>query len=216
MVLSIRVHELLSEQSKYNIIQEEYKSLIPTNNIPDRKQIYHKNMLELSEKTIELKKTVQNIKKNEIIIDKVENEDIDESEQSVTNSDEEEETLQINLDNLKEIDNDNKLIDDDDNKLIDDDNKVINEGDNKLIDDDDNKLIDDDNKVINEGDPVEKTPEKELMLDLINIIEKKNKNGKKEEKEQSVEITELNVNNQDEQQGGNIKKIKLDHHYNFF
>ena len=74
MVLSIRVHELLSEQSKYNIIQEEYKSLIPTNNIPDRKQIYHKNMLELSEKTIELKKTVQNIKKNEIIIDKVENE----------------------------------------------------------------------------------------------------------------------------------------------
>ena len=37
MVLNIKVHELLSEQSKYNSLQDEYKSLIPTNNIPDKK-----------------------------------------------------------------------------------------------------------------------------------------------------------------------------------
>jgi len=55
MVLSIRVHELLSEQSNYNILQRGYKSLIPGNDIPDMKRVYHNNMLKISEKTINLK-----------------------------------------------------------------------------------------------------------------------------------------------------------------
>ena len=38
MVLNIKVHELLSEQSKYNSLQDEYKSLIPTNNIAKLKK----------------------------------------------------------------------------------------------------------------------------------------------------------------------------------
>ena len=54
MVLSIRVHELLTQNSKNNLIQNDFKSLIPKNDIPDKKQVYHKNMLEISEKTIEL------------------------------------------------------------------------------------------------------------------------------------------------------------------
>ena len=45
MVLSIRVHELLSEQSNYNLVQSEYKSLIPGNDIPHSKNIYHKNKM---------------------------------------------------------------------------------------------------------------------------------------------------------------------------
>jgi len=184
MVLSIRVHELLSEQSNYNILQRGYKSLIPGNDIPHSKHIYHKNMFKLSEKTIELKQSKKLIKKSEIVIDKVEEDELNEGEQNFTESDEE--NLHINPGDLIEIEEDVKEI----------------EEDVKEID--------------NDNDESNKIPEKDLMLDLINIIEKKNKNGKKEEKEQSVEITELNVNNQDEQQGGEFKRIKLDHHYNFF
>jgi len=55
MVLSIRAHELLTQNSKNNSLQNDFKSLIPQNDIPDKKQVYHKNMLEISEKTIELK-----------------------------------------------------------------------------------------------------------------------------------------------------------------
>ena len=80
MVLSIRVHELLTQNSKNNLIQNDFKSLIPQNDIPDKKQVYHKNMLEISEKTIELKKSKKLFqKKEEIIVDKVEDESDDES-----------------------------------------------------------------------------------------------------------------------------------------
>ena len=72
MVLSIRVHELLTQNSKNNLIQNDFKSLIPQNDIPDKKQVYHKNMLEISEKTIELKSKKTFKKREEIVIDKVE------------------------------------------------------------------------------------------------------------------------------------------------
>ena len=179
MVLSIRVHELLSEQSNYNILQQGYKSLIPGNDIPHSKNIYHKNMFKLSEKTIELKQSKKLIKKSEIVIDKVEEDELNESEQNFTESDEE--NLHINPGGLIEIDNDDKEID-------------------------------------NDNDESNKIPEKDLMLDLIRIIEDKNKKVNKGEKEQSVEITGAAdlENKLEDQQGGEFKRIKLDHHYNFF
>ena len=67
MVLNIIVHELLSKQSKYNLTQDDYKSLIPKNDIPDKKIQYYKSMEKVEEKTIELgikksKKKVEEIK----------------------------------------------------------------------------------------------------------------------------------------------------------
>ena len=81
-----------------------------------------------------------------------------------------------------------------------------------------------------EDDDDKKLPDKDLMLDLIGIIEDKNKKEKKEDKEEPVEIELKDHNIKDdntkkivvdvpeevEQSGGNIKKIKLDQHYNFF
>jgi hypothetical protein len=193
MVLSIRVHELLSEQSNYNILQRGYKSLIPGNDIPHSKNIYHKNMFKLSEKTIELKQSKKLIKKSEIVIDKVEEDELNESEQNFTESDEE--NLHINPGGLIEIDNDDKEIDNDDKEIDNDDKEIDNDNDESI-----------------------KIPEKDLMLDLINIIEDKNKKVNKGEKEQSVEITgDADVENKlEDQQGGEFKRIKLDQHYNFF
>jgi hypothetical protein len=202
MVLSIRVHELLSKQSNYNILQQGYKSLIPGNDIPHSKNIYHKNMFKLSEKTIELKQSKKLIKKSEIVIDKVEEDELNESEQNFTESDEE--NLHINPGDLIEIDNDDKEIDNDNDNV-------------KEIDNDD-KEIDNDNDNNNDNDESNKIPEKDLMLDLIKIIEDKNKKVNKGEKEQSVEITgDADVENKlEDQQGGEFKRIKLDQHYNFF
>jgi hypothetical protein len=186
MVLSIRVHELLSEQSNYNILQRGYKSLIPGNDIPHSKNIYHKNMFKLSEKTIELKQSKKLIKKSEIVIDKVEEDELNEGEQNFTESDEE--NLHINPVDLIEIEEDVKEIDEDVKEIV------------------------------NDNDGFVKIPEKDLMLDLINIIEDKNKKVNEGEKEQSVEITgDADVENKlEDQQGGEFKRIKLDHHYNFF
>ena len=41
MVLSIRAHELLTQNSKNNSLQNDFKSLIPLNDIPDKKQVWH-------------------------------------------------------------------------------------------------------------------------------------------------------------------------------
>ena len=186
MVLSIRVHELLSEQSNYNLVQSEYKSLIPGNDIPHSKNIYHKNMFKLSKNTIELKQSKKLKKKSEIVIDKVEEDELNESEQNFTESDEE--NLHINPGDLIEIDNNDK------------------------------KINNDDKEIDNDNDESNKIPEKDLMLDLINIIEEKNKKVNKDVKEQSVEITGAGgvENQKNVQQGGEFKRIKLDHHYNFF
>ena len=190
MVLSIRVHELLSEQSNYNLVQSEYKSLIPGNDIPRRKQIYHEKIFKLSKKTIELKQPKTRKKTPEIVIDKEDDDELNDSEQSLTDSDDE--NLHINLEDVKEIDNDDKEIVNEDEEI----DKV-----DKEIDKDDTSL---------------KMPQKDLMLDLINIIEEKKKLNKKS-KEQSVEITGVaggvNITGQ---QGGEFKRIKLDQHYNFF
>ena len=200
MVLSIRVHELLSEQSNYNILQQGYKSLIPGNDIPHSKNIYHKNMFKLSEKTIELKQSKKLIKKSEIVIDKVEEDELNESEQNFTESDEE--NLHINPGDLIEIG---------------EDVKEIEEG-VKEIEEDVKEIEEDVKEIDNDNDESNKIPEKDLMLDLIKIIEDKNKKVNKGEKEQSVEITgDADVENKlEDQQGGEFKRIKLDHHYNFF
>jgi hypothetical protein len=200
MVLSIRVHELLSKQSNYNILQQGYKSLIPGNDIPHSKNIYHKNMFKLSEKTIELKQSKKKIKKSEIVIDKVEEDELNESEQNFTESDEE--NLHINPGDLIEIG---------------EDVKEIEEG-VKEIEEDVKEIEEDVKEIDNDNDESNKIPEKDLMLDLIKIIEEKNKKINKVDKEQSVEITgSVDVENKlEDQQGGEFKRIKLDHHYNFF
>ena len=197
MVLSIRVHELLSEQSNYNLVQSEYKSLIPGNDIPRRKQIYHENIFKLSKKTIELKQPKTKKNKPEIVIDKEDDDELNVSEQSLTDSDDE--NLHINLEEVKEID-------DDDKEIVNEDKEIVNE----------DEEIDKVDKEIDKDDTSLKMPQKDLMLDLINIIEEKKKLNKKS-KEQSVEITGVGEGvNITGQQGGEFKRIKLDQHYNFF
>tara|TARA_B110000259_G_scaffold184984_1_gene233114 strand:- start:527 stop:1120 length:594 start_codon:yes stop_codon:yes gene_type:complete len=197
MVLSIRVHELLSEQSNYNLVQSEYKSLIPGNDIPRRKQIYHENIFKLSKKTIELKQPKTKKNTPEIVIDKEDDDELNESEQSLTDSDDE--NLHINLEDVKEIDNDDK-------EIVNEDKEIVNE----------DEEIDKVDKEIDKDDTSLKMPQKDLMLDLINIIEEKKKLNKKS-KEQSVEITGVGEGvNITGQQGGEFKRIKLDQHYNFF
>tara|TARA_B110000261_G_C12936558_1_gene298700 strand:+ start:25 stop:618 length:594 start_codon:yes stop_codon:yes gene_type:complete len=197
MVLSIRVHELLSEQSNYNLVQSEYKSLIPGNDIPRRKQIYHENIFKLSKKTIELKQPKTKKNPPEIVIDKEDDDELNESEQSLTDSDDE--NLHINLEEVKEID-------DDDKEIVNEDKEIVNE----------DEEIDKVDKEMDKDDAPLKMPQKDLMLDLINIIEDKKKLNKKS-KEQSVEITGVGEGvNITGQQGGEFKRIKLDQHYNFF
>ena len=197
MVLSIRVHELLSEQSNYNLVQSEYKSLIPGNDIPRRKQIYHENIFKLSKKTIELKQPKTKKNTPEIVIDKEDDDELNESEQSLTDSDDE--NLHINLEEVKEID-------DDDKEIVNEDKEIVNE----------DEEIDKVDKEMDKDDAPLKMPQKDLMLDLINIIEEKKKLNKKS-KEQSVEITGVGEGvNITGQQGGEFKRIKLDQHYNFF
>ena len=200
MVLSIRVHELLSEQSNYNLVQSEYKSLIPGNDIPRRKQIYHEKIFKLSKKTIELKQPKTRKKTPEIVIDKEDDDELNDSEQSLTDSDDE--NLHINLEDVKEVDNYDEEVD----------------GDYKEMDNNDKEIDNDDKEINNDNDESNKIPEKDLMLDLIKIIEEKNKKINKVDKEQPVEITgSVDVENKlEDQQGGEFKRIKLDHHYNFF
>jgi hypothetical protein len=197
MVLSIRVHELLTQNSKNNLIQNDFKSLIPENDIPDKKQVYHKNMLEISEKTIELKKSKKLFqKKEEIIIDKIE-------DKSDVESDDLEDTLQFKLDDSDEENEEEQ----EENEVEVVEEKEDDEGEEEKEKED------------------KKLPDKDLMLDLIGIIEEKNKKEEMKDKEEPVEI-EIKDNNTKkivvdspeniEQNGGNFKKIKLDQHYNFF
>jgi len=204
MVLSIRAHELLTQNSKINSTQNDFKSLIPQNDIPDKKQVYHKNMLEISEKTIELKSKKTFKKREEIVIDKVgEEEEVEEESDDLEDV---EDTLQFKLDDDSE--DEDKEAEEVKEKVEEEEDK-IEEGEEEEKDDDDKKL-----------------PDKDLMLDLIGIIEDKNKKEKKEDKEEPVEMEIKETNNTKkimvdvpedvEQSGGNIKKIKLDQHYNFF
>ena len=207
MVLSIRVHELLTQNSKNNLIQNDFKSLIPKNDIPDKKQVYHKNMLEISEKTIELKKSKKLFqKKEEIIIDKIEDESDDESTDEF---DEEPEEIEDTL-NIEDTDKEEEVEVDEGEE----DEKVVDEEEEDEEKDEEDKKDKD-------------SQEKDLMLDLIGIIEDKNKKSKKAEQEKSVELENDNKvkkivvensegNNSEEQSGGNFKRIKLDQHYNFF
>ena len=200
MVLSIRVHELLTQNSKNNLIQNDFRSLIPENDIPDKKQVYHKNMLEISEKTIELKKSKKLFqKKGEIIIDKIEDKS---EEESIEEFDDEPEEIEDTL-NIEDTDKENEIEVDKEEE--------VEEEEEKEDDDEEEK-----------GKEDKKLPDKDLMLDLIGIIEEKNKKGKKGQ-EESIELKNDNTKKivvdspeNIEQNGGNFKKIKLDQHYNFF
>ena len=205
MVLSIRAHELLTQNSKNNSLQNDFKSLIPQNDIPDKKQVYHKNMLEISEKTIELKTKKTFKKREEIVIDKVEIESEVEVEEESDDLEEVEDTLQFKLDEDSEDEDKGEEVNDEVNKEIKDEVEVE---------------VDEE-----KGDEDKKLPDKDLMLDLIGFIEEKNNKDKKKDKEESVEIDIRDDNTKKivvdtpeeiEQSGGNIKKIKLDQHYNFF
>ena len=148
MVLSIRVHELLTQNSKNNLIQNDFRSLIPKNDIPDKKQVYHKNMLEISEKTIELKKSKKLFqKKEEIIIDKIEDKT---DEESTEEFDEEPEEIEDTL-NIEDTDKENEVEDADKEEVEEEDKKEEEE----------------------KEEEDKKEEGKDLMLDLIEIIEEK-------------------------------------------
>ena len=211
MVLSIRAHELLTQNSKNNSLQNDFKSLIPQNDIPDKKQVYHKNMLEISEKTIELKSKNIFKKREEIVIDKIEVESEEDVEIESDDLEDVEDTLQFRLDEDSE----------DENKEV----EEIKEEEEDKGDKDEEVEGDEVEEEEEKDDDDKKLPEKDLMLDLIGIIEEKNKKEKKEDKEELVEIElkndntkkiVVNIPEEIEQSGGNVKKIKLDQHYNFF
>ena len=222
MVLNIKVHELLSEQSKYNSLQDEYKSLIPTNNIPDKKLEYHKNMIEHSEKTIEIPDKKFKKKKKEI---KVEKEDNDNEENSTDefsfdeiiqipdepiepDSESDDEELELNIDESDEDDDkeNNKEHDKEDDK---EENKIDDKDDDQEDDKGDDKEEDKEN---DKGDGKKQMPD-DLLLDVMKMVEKKEKGEIK--KEENVNITIPDESNVD-QGGGSVKRIKLDQHYNFF
>ena len=196
MVLNIKVHELLSEQSKYNSLQDEYKSLIPTNNIPDKKLEYHKNMIEHSEKTIEFPDKKFKKKKKEI---KVEKEDND-NEENVTDDFSFDEIIQIPDEPIEpdsESDGEElelNIDESDDDK--DNDKKEKDKQENDKEEDEEKKQIPDD-----------------LLLDVMKMVKEKEKG--EIEKEKRVNIT-IPDEPKVEQGGGSVKRIKLDQHYNFF
>ena len=66
MVLSNQVRKILLKQSKINSFKNNYKSLIPNNDIPDTKQVYHDNMKKTVEKTINLNKKSSKKRKLEV------------------------------------------------------------------------------------------------------------------------------------------------------
>lgn len=214
MVLSIRAHELLTQNSKKNSLQNDFKSLIPQNDIPDKKQVYHKNMLEISEKTIELKSKKTFKKREEIVIDKVEIESEEEVVEVEEKSDDLEDTLQFKLYDSE----DEEDVEVEDVKV--EESKEEEKGEGEGEDEGEGIEVELEEE---EKDDDKKLPEKDLMLDLIGIIEDKNKKEKKEEPVE-IELKETNntkkivvdVSEDIEQSGGNLKKIKLDQHYNFF
>ena len=61
MVLSIRAHELLLKQSNFTNMQEQFRSLIPSSDIPDTKEEYHKEMIEKSKAAV-AKKRIKGVK----------------------------------------------------------------------------------------------------------------------------------------------------------
>jgi hypothetical protein len=227
MVLSIIVHELLSKQSKYNLTQDDYKSLIPKYDIPDKKVEYHKSMETVEEKTIELDVKKSKKKVEEFIVTKddegkVEVDDFSFEEiiqipdnADITNNGEEsdeEEIMQFELDEEEEVEEGVE--------------EEVEEGVEEEVEDDKDK---------------KELPEEHLMLDLMNVIEEKNKKENKVDKEKSVEIEmnndkvdvkvdkEIDVKEKDDkvdvkvdkvdvsqQEGGSVKRIILDQHYNFF
>ena len=51
MVLSNQVREILLKQHNINSLNNNYKSLIPSNDIPDSKRVYHETNSKTIEKT---------------------------------------------------------------------------------------------------------------------------------------------------------------------
>jgi hypothetical protein len=207
MVLNIKVHELLSEQSKYNSLQDEYKSLIPTNNIPDKKLEYHKNMIEHSEKTIEISDKKFKKKKKEI---KVEKEDID-NEENVTDDFSFDEIIQIPDEPIEpDSESDDEELELNIDESDEDDGKENNKEDDKENDKEEDK---EDDKEGDKGSEEKKQIPDDLLLDVMKMVEKKEKGEIKKEKHVNITIPD---EPKIEQEGGSVKRIKLDQHYNFF
>jgi len=211
MVLNIKVHELLSEQSKYNSLQDEYKSLIPTNNIPDKKLEYHKNMIEHSEKTIEIPDKKFKKKKKEIKVEKENND----NEENSTDEFSFDEIIQIPDEPIEpdsESDDEELELNIDDSEDAVDDKEDDKEKEKEEDKDDDKEDDKEEDKENDKGDGKKQIPD-DLLLDVMKMVEKKEKGEIK--KEEHVNITIPDESNVD-QEGGSVKRIKLDQHYNFF
>ena len=226
MVLSDQVRDIIEKQSEINSIHNEYKSLIPGNDIPDTKRVYHNNMLKISEKTINLKSPKST--KEEIIVKK---EDIKEDDKEfafdeiieISEGKEEEEEK----DELTEIKKDTEPVTFFDDKLSsDEEDKEPEEGEKKDISPEEGKEG-------KEGKEDTTTDEEVNLLNMIDnkllldiIAEKKGEKGIHEDsppepegKKETPDIKKISLNEDDKKPSDisdSTKTIKLNDTYAFF
>ena len=220
MVLSDQVRDIIGKQSEINSMHNEYKSLIPGNDIPDTKRVYHNNMLKISEKTIDLKSYKST--KEEIIVKK---EDIKEDDKEFAFD----EIIEIpKEEELKEIIKDTEPVTffDDELSSDDDDTEEGVEQDISSKEDKEDKEYKEDKEETNTDEEVNllNMIDNKLLLDII--AEKK---GEKvvhddytpvpEGKKESPDIKKISLNEGDKKPSdisNSTKTIKLDDTYKFF
>ena len=210
MVLSNHVRDILLKQQTINSLNHNFKSLIPSNNIPDIKQEYHKNMLTLPEKTINLNKKSNKKNKLEIVVNKdfsfdenIEIPDDNEEKEEPENSEEPEDEKKKN--EIITFFDTNIIDDDDDDNNSDSDNEEVKE-----IKEDDKEI-----KEIKE----EYKEVKEEELNLLDIIDKNDEiiiEDIKSEQDSDIKKIKITEPSDTLEQSGGVKRIKLDQKYNFF
>ena len=235
MVLSNRASKLIDEIYKRNNEQYDYVSLIPSGELPSRKFIYQKSMLEIS-KPITLKE-----KRKRVISVSVVKDDIsDMPELEDTDSDDEEDDSKKEMTVVEDNEVPTFFDDDDDEEEVEDEQENTGEeepveqentGEEVLVVEeetdgedefDDEGEVDDDNS---KGDTVEDINNK-ILFGLLENIRKEEKDKKEESKSEdpkpeeskSEEVSkpEKEPRSDDSIEGGGIKRIKLDQHYDFF
>ena len=233
MVLSNQVREILIKQHNINSFKNNYKSLIPSNDIPDVKRVYHDNMKKTVEKTINLKKSNKKNKlevivtKDEFSLDEIiemppEEDEEDKEEPGDKNEIEEKNITFFDIEESEDEDNE-------EGRELEENKEEggeleENKEEDKKEDKEDKEEIDLLNMIDNK-----------LLLDIINGKKgnkSDNKLDSKSEKERIIieDVKKENVKKEDPntktinfkesadtlEQSGGIKKIKLDQKYDFF
>ena len=226
MVLSNQVREILLKQSKINSFKNNYKSLIPSNDIPDSKRVYHENNSKTVEKTINLNKKSSKKNKLEVVVTK-DDFTFDEIIEIPPEEDDDIEDKENLKNDLEEVNNKTDGIvffDEVEDEEEGDEDKSKDKKEDNLDKKEDNL----DKKEVEEIDLL-KMIDKKILADVVNenkdnksdkkediIIENVKKDDKKEDKElKDVKTIRIDTTDTLEQSGG-VKKIKLDQKYDFF